>query len=601
MSRPKRPSIVNVTREDFKYVDPDSVNEDLFCSICHDVFDTVKRIRRCKHEFCYACILQALAQNKSCPICRANCTENDLQSSTRVQNDLEQLLVYCNLSPDCDWKGTRQDLRFHLKIDCQFVPVNCNEHENHPDCKLVFKRKEIDKHREECNYKMTSCPLNCKRKFYDLEALESHVKVECINRPIACPTCNQPLLYHELKDHDFVCLKKIINCPHKNILGSFGGCSEEFERKDLYEHLKSCKIEPFKEAFRGINMHMMTLERKIELLQISYKEELDKLSTLKLHSEDVTTAGQIRNILKYNPAIRSLHLLEFQPGTKWQYITEVLQSNDIISTVSLKGSEIEKVGAVLLAKALKHNNFIHTLILSDNNIGDQGIEYLSKSLEISKTIKVIDLAGNNFGDKGMELLCRALESNNSIESIDLSWNNFRTKGIESLSKVLERSRCKILNLDLSNNDIGYKGIESLAKGLGLNRSIRTLNLDHTKVGNKGIEYLSKSLEKNFTLEKLILADNHIDDRGAEFLSYALLVNQTLHTLDLEENSISDIGTDLMIKSINKSALIAFSGGNYVDYGNMIRTIFLRKNSTTREGLRNSTKGIQFVRVVTERE
>ncbi|RIA89093.1 hypothetical protein C1645_214615 [Glomus cerebriforme] len=448
---------------------------------------------------------------------------------------------------------------------------------------------------------MISCPLKCKGKFYEMKVLELHVSEECINRPVSCPTCNQPLLYHELQGHDFVCLKKIISCPHKNILGSFGGCPEEFERKDLYEHLKSCKIEPFKEAFRGINMQMMTLERKIELLQRSYKEELDKLSTLKLHAEDVSTPDQVRTILKYNPAIRSLHLLEFQPGIRWQCLTEVLQTNDIITTISLKGSEIERVGAVLLAKALKHNNYIHTLILSDNNIGDQGIGYLSKSLEINKTIKQIDLAGNNLGDKGMELLCRALELNSSIEIIDLSWNNFRTKGIEFLSKVIERTRCKIHTLNISNNDIGYKGIENLAKGLEFNSSIISLNLEHTKVGNKGVEYLSMSLEKNVTLEKLILADNHIDDRGIELLSDAISVNQTLHTLDLENNSISDIGTDLIIKSMNKSAFVAFSSGNNSGFGNMIRTIYLRRNAITREGLRNSIKGIKFVRVVSERE
>ena len=117
MARPKRPSITtNITREDFKYIDPDSINEDLFCSICHDVFDKVKRIRKCKHLFCNACIVQALSQNKSCPICRAFCTDNDIQSSTKVQNDLDQLSVYCNFTPDCDWKGTRQELKFHLKV-----------------------------------------------------------------------------------------------------------------------------------------------------------------------------------------------------------------------------------------------------------------------------------------------------------------------------------------------------------------------------------------------------------------------------------------------------------------------------------------------------
>ncbi|CAG8461004.1 1485_t:CDS:2 [Funneliformis caledonium] len=600
MTRPKRPSFT-IVREEYNYNDPDSINPDLFCSICHDVFDIVKRTKRCKHLFCYACITQALVQNKSCPICRTHCVENEFHSDINVQNVLDQLIVYCNFSPECNWKGTRHDLKSHLQIECQLIPVHCNEHENHQDCKEVLKRQDIEKHRRECPHKTIGCPLGCKQKFYELEDLELHMSEECINRPVTCPLCNKSLLHYELKEHGFVCLNKKINCPHKNILGSFGGCLEEFERRHLSEHLQSCKFEPFKEAFRGINMQMMALERKIESIQRSYKDELDQLSTLKLHAGDVSTPEQIKNILKYNPAIRSLHLLDFQPGTKWQYLTHVLQTNDTITTISLKGSEIEKVGAVLLAKSLKNNFFIHTLLLTDNNIGDQGIGYLSKSLEISKTIKHIDLAGNNFGDNGMESLCRALESNSIVETLDLSWNNLRTKGIEFLSKVIERSRCKIHSLDLSNNDIGYKGIEFLAKGLETNRSIVTLNLEHSKVGNKGTEALSKSLEKHKHLQVLILAENHIDDRGAEFLSNALLVNQTLHTLHLEGNLIGDTGTEWIVKSMNKSALAAFSGGNNGNYTNLMKTIYLTRNAFSRSGIKNSTKNIKFVRVVTERE
>jgi hypothetical protein len=40
---------------------------------------------------------------------------------------------------------------------------------------LIFERKDIDKHREKCNYKMIGCPLKCKRKFYELEALEVNI------------------------------------------------------------------------------------------------------------------------------------------------------------------------------------------------------------------------------------------------------------------------------------------------------------------------------------------------------------------------------------------------------------------------------------------
>ncbi|CAJ0823298.1 3255_t:CDS:2, partial [Entrophospora sp. SA101] len=241
--RSKRPSIATLTKEEYRYIEPDSINEDLYCSICHDVFVNVKRTRRCKHLFCHFCIAQALSLNKSCPICRTPCQENELQISIKVQNDLDQLMVYCRY-PECDWKGTRGALKIHLKTDCQFVPVRCDEHEDHPDCKEVLQRKNIEDHRKKCSYKMIRCPLWCNKKFYDMETLEQHREKECVNRQITCPQCNEIMLFHGLKEHDFNCLKKRIPCIHKNILGSYGGCNAEFERCQLEDHLSYPKIYP---------------------------------------------------------------------------------------------------------------------------------------------------------------------------------------------------------------------------------------------------------------------------------------------------------------------------------------------------------------------
>jgi len=196
-TRTGRSSQNAAVREEFKYVKPDSISEDYFCPICHEVFDSVKRTRRCKHLFCHYCIVQALELRRTCPICRAPCQECELQNASKTQNELDCLEVFCPYSPECEWQGTRAELRYHLQVsqqllfllilllimmtryifsfsqvDCQYAPVNCNEHEDHPDCKEVLPRKNIEKHRQECAYKMIGCPLRCLKKFYSSERAE---------------------------------------------------------------------------------------------------------------------------------------------------------------------------------------------------------------------------------------------------------------------------------------------------------------------------------------------------------------------------------------------------------------------------------------------
>ncbi|CAG8507269.1 9150_t:CDS:2, partial [Paraglomus brasilianum] len=572
-TRTGRSSQNAAVREEFKYVKPDSISEDYFCPICHEVFDSVKRTRR------------------------SPCQECELQNASKTQNELDCLEVFCPYSPECEWQGTRAELRYHLQVDCQYAPVNCNEHEDHPDCKEVLPRKNIEKHRQECAYKMIGCPLRCLKKFYSSERAEAHCRDECINRETECVLCNQKFLFHQLNDHDYVCHRKVITCPHRNIFGSFGGCNEQFERRNLAAHLNGCKFEEFKEVFRAINLHMMTLERKIELLQRGYKEELIALSTLKLHAIDVKSSEQLCTILKYNPAVRCLHLVDFQPGYSWQLLTEVIASSETIVTLNLQGSEIEKVGAVLLSKALRNNTTVQSLNLTENEIGDQGIEFICKCLEVNKTLRHLDLSGNMITDKGAELLSRALEVNFTLESLDLSWNHIRSKGMETLSTALSGPQSNLQNLDLSHNDFGYKGVEYLATSLETNKSLINLNINHCKLGNKGIESLAKALEKNTSLQKLILSGNSIDDHGVESLSNGLLLNTSLQVLNLDDNVIGDIGAEYVIKAMDKAA-VAFTQST--GFNDITRTLFFRRNQISRNGLRIATKGMKFVHVITDR-
>ncbi|CAJ0640974.1 231_t:CDS:2, partial [Entrophospora sp. SA101] len=45
--RSKRPSIATLTKEEYRYIEPDSINEDLYCSICHDLLIRCRYFSEC--------------------------------------------------------------------------------------------------------------------------------------------------------------------------------------------------------------------------------------------------------------------------------------------------------------------------------------------------------------------------------------------------------------------------------------------------------------------------------------------------------------------------------------------------------------------------
>ncbi|KAI8050606.1 hypothetical protein BDF22DRAFT_135129 [Syncephalis plumigaleata] len=265
------------------------------------------------------------------------------------------------------------------------MPVLCSADPLHPDCFEKYPRRKIDTHRRVCRWRMTPCVFVCGELFYDKRAMTLHVEQQCPNRTVNCLHCD---VQHQARDRDrhlLTCPRAIIPCPHQAALGMAAGCTVRVERRDLPLHLRQCRFEDMKDVLRGVRIHLNSMLRRQRAAERRHKAELRRITTLTLHSGDLHDAGQLRGLLRFNPAIRALNAYDFQPGTSWVHLTEVLQDgNWPIHTLNLQGSVIEKTGAVLLAKALRTNKRIRHLNLTDNAVGDQGVEFLTKAFMDSK-------------------------------------------------------------------------------------------------------------------------------------------------------------------------------------------------------------------------
>ncbi|CAF1351085.1 unnamed protein product [Adineta steineri] len=135
----------------FEYMNEDSINHSLKCSICNQPFvHPVSTNCKKKHKFCRHCIEQWLKHNSSCPTCRRNLNSEDLISITEdiVVDVLNELRVKCIRCGKTDLE--RGDFNNHLKNSCLSAIVSCPAQDI--KCLWTGHPNQLSSHLKHCTY-----------------------------------------------------------------------------------------------------------------------------------------------------------------------------------------------------------------------------------------------------------------------------------------------------------------------------------------------------------------------------------------------------------------------------------------------------------------
>ena len=188
----------------YEYEFVDQVPEDYLCKLCKHVAREPTLLSCCGECFCKACVDVIIQNKKPCP----NCSKTDSTSflHPKYQAKILALEVRCTMKDrGCEWTGQLQHLDAHLDVttdDCQYVDVECPK-----KCVQKVPKRNVD----------------------------THLANECPNRDHRCPHCNFANKYHVVSDHFDVCPYYPLACPNR--------CGATFERDDLPDHMKMCRLE----------------------------------------------------------------------------------------------------------------------------------------------------------------------------------------------------------------------------------------------------------------------------------------------------------------------------------------------------------------------
>ena len=183
----------------------DQVPEDYFCKLCKHVAREPTIASCCTEVLCKACIDAIVQDKKSCPSCE-DVEIEILGPHKKYTSKILALEVHCTMKDrGCPWTGQLQRLSAHLDVttgDCEYADVECPK---------------------KCVQKVQKCDV------------DTHLANECPNRHYRCPHCNFASTFCVVSKHFDVCGYYPLACPNR--------CGVTFERDDLDDHMKMCRLE----------------------------------------------------------------------------------------------------------------------------------------------------------------------------------------------------------------------------------------------------------------------------------------------------------------------------------------------------------------------
>lgn len=180
-----------------------------------------------------------------------------------------------------------------------------------------------------------------------------------------------------------------------------------------------------------------------------------------------------------------------------EIIGQVLSSSSAIKSIDLSDCMLLSKGIGFILNALCEGSNITSLNLKGNNINGPTVAQLGQVLVHNNTLKILNIEWNSVGSHvdSFVKFCDGLTKNHNIEELDLRYNQISPYCAEALAKVLRLNK-SLMVLDLAWNTIGLQGGQLLLAGIDDNKKIVRLNLHGNCIPNDIVQSIDDRARNN---------------------------------------------------------------------------------------------------------
>ena len=283
------------------------------------------------------------------------------------------------------------------------------------------------------------------------------------------------------------------------------------------------------------------------------------LVSLNIASNSITHKGGqlIFNSFINQQSIVDLNLSSFECSNRNRLtsvgvdnITEFLNINNFIETLSLSGNSIRNEGFFYICQGLEKNLSLLNLDISNNGINERGIK---KGMEFIGTYKInskinnLNISNNPILNGGIILFASYFRNFPNLISLNLSYCGIEFKGFQKLLKTVPQLK-KLESLNVSGNNLKSDNFFILKEYFSI-FNIRNLNISKCLLGDKCAFYLGECISSNESLKTLNISGNNISDSGFKGFTNLFKFNKSIENFDCSCNFITDITGREFIKSL----------------------------------------------------
>ena len=156
-------------------------------------------------------------------------------------------------------------------------------------------------------------------------------------------------------------------------------------------------------------------------------------------------AEDLADVIKNNPGLEELNLLNNSLGPSATVILQALKENSKLQVLNLSSNNIPGEVAIELADVIKNNPSLKELHLSNNNLGPLAIMILQILKENSELV-VLNLGSTNLTGQIAEDLANVIKSNPHLENFYFLNNDLKSSAFLVLQALKETSKLKILQM-----------------------------------------------------------------------------------------------------------------------------------------------------------
>ena len=268
------------------------------------------------------------------------------------------------------------------------------------------------------------------------------------------------------------------------------------------------------------------------------------LSKLHIGYNDISNevANDIAIIVSCNKVLNKVEI----SGNKLQTtgITKILKSLheiNALKNLDLNHSNITEEAANVIATAFSFNTDLQVLNLGGNDLQKLGAIKIAKGLQKISLLTKLYIDHNNITDEAANDIAAAISCNIHLQELNLGGNDFRTSGIIVISRSLQKISL-LRKLCINHNNITDEAADNIAAAISCNIHLQEFDIsENNLLTPAGVIKIMKALKDLNTLRKLYISNNSITDEVADYITAVISCNTDIKVLDISGNNLQANG------------------------------------------------------------